>query len=732
MTETGVVRFRRTKHAVNLAGAVCVCPAGVLRFSGGSAMKFGRRRGGIAGCCALAVLGIGALAHAGTGHSPARQWNEELLEAIRKDFARPTVHARNLFHTAIVTWDAWAAYEPLVDGYLTDESLVPVDVELARAESISFACYRLLKHRFANSPGAALTLPALDARMASMVVEFGFENDASFTSTDGDSPAALGNRIAQAMIGFGLVDHSNEQIDYANLYYAPVNAALVPDFPGNPNISDLNRWQPLALQYFIDQSGNPIPFGFPPFLSPEWGQVYAFALQPEDRTIYQRGGFDYWVFHDPGAPPLHGAEGDDYYKWGTEMVVTWSGHCDPSDGVMWDISPASLGNSPLADPDDYALLYDRLSGGDWGQGYDLNPVTGQPYTPQIVPRGDYVRVLAEFWADGPDSETPPGHWFTILNYVSDHPLFAKRLGGEGPILNDLEWDVKAYLALGATMHDSAVSAWGVKGWYDYIRPVSAIRALADFGQSSDPMLPSYDERGIRLIPGHIEVVSAQTTAMGERHEHLAGSEGKIAVRAWRGPDYIANPATDVAGVGWILAENWWPYQRPTFVTPPFAGYVSGHSVYSRAAAELMTLLTGSPWFPGGLGEFHCPQNEFLVFEEGPSVDLTLQWASYRDASDQTSLSRIWGGIHPPADDLPGRHMGVDIAFDAYDLARLYFAGVADNRYDIANNDDVVDYDDLVALINAWRAADPIADFNGDGLVGFGDVTMLLRNWGATG
>jgi hypothetical protein len=59
-------------------------------------------------------------------------------------------------------------------------------------------------------------------------------------------------------------------------------------------------------------------------------------------------------------------------------------------------------------------------------------------------------------------------------------------------------------------------------------------------------------------------------------------------------------------VGWILAENWWPYQRLTFVTPPFAGYVSGHSTYSRVAAIIMDMFSGSPYFPGGLGEFVCP------------------------------------------------------------------------------------------------------------------------------
>jgi hypothetical protein len=41
-------------------------------------------------------------------HSVARQWNEEMLEAIRNDFARPVVHARNLYHTSAAMYDAWA------------------------------------------------------------------------------------------------------------------------------------------------------------------------------------------------------------------------------------------------------------------------------------------------------------------------------------------------------------------------------------------------------------------------------------------------------------------------------------------------------------------------------------------------------------------------------------------------------------------------------------------------
>ena len=74
-----------------------------------------------------------------------------------------------------------------------------------------------------------------------------------------------------------------------------------------------------------------------------------------------------------------------------------------------------------------------------------------------------------------------------------------------------------------------------------------------------------------------------------------------------------------------------------------------------------------------MGEFVAKKNEFLVFEEGPSQDVLLQWATYRDASDQCSLSRIWGGIHPPCDDIPGRIMGARIGIDAFAKAETYFS-----------------------------------------------------------
>ena len=622
--------------------------------------------------------------------SIARLWNEVLLDAIRGDYARPTVHARNLFHASIAMYDAWAIYDSNATTYLIGKEVhgfnsnlldfIPTqDVETSRKKAISYAMYRLLTYRFQNSPSAIAIKEECDFLMDQLGYDTEFATGVNY---EYGNAAALGNYIAQTIINYGNADGSRESNGYTNAYYQPVNPPLAPVLPGNEDILDPNRWQPLSLDTFIDQSGNVIPGTTPSFLGPEWGNVMPFAMQDDDAVGYSRNENNYKVYHDPSNPPNIGSSNSDEdaaYKWNFSLVSIWASHLDPHDGVLWDISPKSIGNvdysSLPTNYTDYPNFYNLLDGGDIGEGRALNPITGTAYETQMIPRGDYTRVLAEFWADGPSSETPPGHWFTILNYVNDNPLLVKKLNGEGDVLNPLEWDVKSYFILGGTMHDAAISAWSVKGWYDYVRPISAIRYMADQGQSSDSSLSNYNVNGIPLREGYVEIVQEGDALAGSSNQHV----GKIKLYTWRGHDYIDNTETDEAGVGWILAENWWPYQRPTFVTPPFAGYVSGHSTYSRAAAEVMTRITGSDYFPGGLGEFVAKKNEFLVFEEGPSVDVKLQWATYRDASDQCSLSRIWGGIHPPIDDMPGRLMGEAIGREAFEFAVPYFNSTVINN-----------------------------------------------------
>ena len=121
-------------------------------------------------------------------HSVAHKWNEALLDAIREDFARPTVHARNLFHTSVALYDAWAAYDQDATPYLLGSTIrgfacpftgvpVPADVQEARQEALSYAAYRLLMHRFELSPGNVASQASFDSLMAALGYDASFRFD---------------------------------------------------------------------------------------------------------------------------------------------------------------------------------------------------------------------------------------------------------------------------------------------------------------------------------------------------------------------------------------------------------------------------------------------------------------------------------------------------------------------------------------------------------------------------
>jgi hypothetical protein len=323
----------------------------------------------------------------------------------------------------------------------------------------------------------------------------------------------------------------------------------------------------------------------------------------------------------------------------------------------------------------------------------------------------------------------------VANYVHDHPQFVRRFEGQGPILDDLEWDVKVYFAVNAAVHDAAIACWGIKRVYDYVRPISSIRHMGGLGQSSDPNGPSYHPDGLPLEPGLIEVITDATVQPGGRHRRLAepliagGTDfhiGKIAVYAWLGvPE---NRDTQYSGSGWMLAGDWIPYQLPTFVTPPFAGYVSGHSTFSRSSAEVMTRITGSRFFPGGYGETVAEQNEFLDNELGPSEEIRLQYATYQDAADQAGISRLWGGIHVEADDFGGRILGNAIGAQVFALAKRYFTG------DIGPELTPTPTPTRTLTPTATRTPGPNAaqfpffDVSGNEVIDAGDLLVFVRDW----
>jgi hypothetical protein len=644
---------------------------------------------------AAALLAASAIPAAAVP-SVAREWNEQLLAAIRLNVPNPPAHARNLFHTAVAMYDAWAAYDTTAVGYLYNEKVAvipaaPAEVQAARREAISYAAYRILRSRFATGQGSTAILAAVDARLSAM----GYSPDAGQApATAAATPAELGKRIGDAILTWGAGDGFS-----LAAYPQPYNAAVNPniavplsvlgDYDSTPQREDMplgfgipfqtnpNFWQPLQLSLVVDQNHVPQP-----------GQsnqpqgftgVQGMATTPFSLT---RGDPSKpWLdpFGGPSRLSLPGAPSptDEAYKDNAMDVLRKSAQLN--DFTVVDISPGASGNNP--------------PGADTGTGYPVNPVTGLPYPPNPVVKSDYVRVLAEFWADGPNSETPPGHWHVLANEVSDRPELVKRIRGTGPLLDDLEWDVKTYFCLSAATHDAACAAWALKRRYSSPRPITMIRYMGSKGQSSHPAAPAYHEQGLPLEEGVVELITSASAASGGKHEliwnvgnndlglngYIRGNLclGMVAVYSWPGEHPLNQPAPFRADyqsyVRWQLARDWLPFQRKTFNTPPFPGYISGHSTFSRAAAEALTLLTGSPCFPGGFHQ-HTVRANTMQIDLGPGEDVHLQWCTYYDAADQAGQSRRWGGIHPYEDDFHGRITGSIAGKSAYTLAEKYWTG----------------------------------------------------------
>ncbi|NJN13745.1 MAG: vanadium-dependent haloperoxidase, partial [Richelia sp. RM1_1_1] len=235
---------------------------------------------------------------------------------------------------------------------------------------------------------------------------------------------------------------------------------------------------------------------------------------------------------------------------------------------------------------------------------------------------DEQKVIAEYWADGPQTILPPGHWHLIAEYVSTRDKLS------------LDDNVKLFFSLGNAVSDAGIAAWDAKEHYDYIRPISAIQYLA-----ANHLLPN-DHPLVRTNP--------QTNVQE--------------IYTWAGPDQ---------GSQWIDGTTWLPYQKSTFVTPPFAEYVSGHSTFSAAGAEILKRFTNSD----ELGACHTQLSNTSTFEtHTPSNSIKLCWDTFTSAADEAGISRLYGGIHFQDGDINGRVLGRKVGAAVWEKAQYYING----------------------------------------------------------
>lgn len=233
--------------------------------------------------------------------------------------------------------------------------------------------------------------------------------------------------------------------------------------------------------------------------------------------------------------------------------------------------------------------------------YSKDPVRYEIQAQQVLEYSSHLtdekKVIAEYWADGPSSELPPGHWTLFAEFVSDRDQ------------HSVDLDVKMFFAMTNAVLDASIASWDAKRYFDYVRPVTAIHFL------------------------------------------YAGKT----VESWD---------------GLIDGANWKPYQAANVVTPPFSEYISGHSVFSAAAAETLRLFTGSDHF--GYSTKITAGSSRVEPTLIPEKDTTLYWATFSDAADEAGISRRYGGIHFIDGDLESRKLGRVIGQNAWHKTQQLF------------------------------------------------------------
>jgi hypothetical protein len=170
-----------------------------------------------------------------------------------------------------------------------------------------------------------------------------------------------------------------------------------------------------------------------------------------------------------------------------------------------------------------------------------------------------------------------------------------------------------FFALTNAILDASIATWEAKRFYDYVRPITAIRWLFE---------------------GH-------------------------RIEGWRGPGF---------GVGLIDGERWTPFQRSTFPTPPFPEYTSGHSAFSMAAATVLKAFTQSDDFGG----VYIQTSALAAEPDVSELPVILKWPTFTSAAIEAGESRLFGGIHFHHGNAEGLELGRKVGELAWAKANTFF------------------------------------------------------------
>jgi hypothetical protein len=234
------------------------------------------------------------------------------------------------------------------------------------------------------------------------------------------------------------------------------------------------------------------------------------------------------------------------------------------------------------------------------------------------------KVIAEYWADGPDSVTPPGHW----NEFAVDLYFKYRYG--------IDEDVRLFFALNGALMDSSIACWESKRHYDFIRPISAIRHL--YFNVAIPVWAGPGQ-GTRTMPGAkwqpFQSLTFVTPAFSEYtsgHSTFSAAAAEV-LRGVTGSGQLFDGTTQV------------PYDRNRDGVNDF------------------------------VGEFIARPGSLAIEPGLPGQPVVLRWNTLKEAADEAGFSRRLGGIHFQDGDLLGRRVGEQIGQRALQRAREFWSGL---------------------------------------------------------
>ena len=186
--------------------------------------------------------------------------------------------------------------------------------------------------------------------------------------------------------------------------------------------------------------------------------------------------------------------------------------------------------------------------------------------------------IAQFWANGAGTETPPGHWNRIALLVGQQ---------QG---NSLVDNARMFAQLNVSMADAAISSWECKYHFDLWRPVTAIHD-AEF---DDNPLTTDDDTWTSLLvtPPFPEYTSGHSTFSGAGASALANFFGTDAISFTVGSDDIADVLRSYTGFHEAALESGLSrlYGGIHFSFGNTAGDLAGANIGNYVGANYFTVI----------------------------------------------------------------------------------------------------------------------------------------------